>query len=307
MTTPGSRWRHTMSYMASEAVGCQTRHGTPARLPCLHQNHNGLPAWFISTVKNTFSMLENCVMPHSVMKEYDLAKICRANTNLNVLGHHCLWVQQYILGCQALTYVRKYRSYLMPGGVVKKYVWGVYGHFTFWPFHPEEARRATKVKREGSANTLSHIASQFSCHGNWYSACATKFKSKKGPFRFRLVLWKSTLQTKMLHHYFHSLSTDHTLHTVHSLSELEFNFAVSFFPCTDCERGSLTPCKLYIVQRSDKLNLNALDTGHSVHSTWNINICFEAWPLLREPQRPHIITRMPRARPYDAHCESRLY
>ena len=63
MTTPGSRWRHTMSYMASEAVGRQTRHGTPARLPCLHQNHNGLPAWFISTVKNTFSMLENCVMP----------------------------------------------------------------------------------------------------------------------------------------------------------------------------------------------------------------------------------------------------
>ena len=63
------------------------------------------------------------------MKEYDLAKICRANTNLNVLGHHCLWVQQYILGCQALTYVRKYRSCLMPGGVVKKYVRGVYGHF----------------------------------------------------------------------------------------------------------------------------------------------------------------------------------
>ena len=68
-------------------------------------------------------------MPHSVMKEYDLAKICRANTNLNVLGHHCLHCLQYILGCQALTYVRKYRSYLMPGGVVKKYVRGVYGHF----------------------------------------------------------------------------------------------------------------------------------------------------------------------------------
>ena len=188
MPTPGSRWRHTMSYMASEAVGRQTRHGTPARLPCLHQNHNDLPAWFISTVKNTFSMLENCVMPHSVTKEHDdLAKICRANTNLNVLGHHCLWVQQYILGCQALTYVRKYTSYLMLGGVVKKYVRGVYGHFAFWTFHPEEARLATKVKREGSANTLSHNASQFSCHGNWYSACATKFKSKKKLFRFSLV------------------------------------------------------------------------------------------------------------------------
>ena len=136
-------------------------------------------------------------MPNSVMKEYDLAKICRANTNLNVLGHHCLWVQQYILGCQALTYVRKYRSCLMPGGVVKKYVRGVYGHgLLFGRFIRRKPDGAAKVKREGSANTLSHIASQFSCHGNWYSACAIKFKSKKGPFRFSLVLWKSTLQTK---------------------------------------------------------------------------------------------------------------
>ena len=70
-------------------------------------------------------------MPHSVMKEYDLAKICRANTNLNVLGHHCLHCLQYILGCQALTYVRKYRSYLMPGGVVKNTSEAFTGTFYF--------------------------------------------------------------------------------------------------------------------------------------------------------------------------------
>ena len=168
-------------------------------------------------------------MPHSVMKEYDLAKICRAKTNLNVLGHHCLWVQQYILGCQALTYVRKYRSYLMPGGVVKNTFEAFTGTFYFLAVSSGGSQTGNEGQKGGFCkHIVSHRQPILMSWKLVQCLCNQVQIQKKRPFRFSLVLWKSTLQTKMLHHYFHSLSTDHTLHTVHSLSELEFNFAVSF-------------------------------------------------------------------------------
>ena len=164
-------------------------------------------------------------MPHSVTKEHDdLAKICRANTNLNVLGHHCLWVQQYILGCQALTYVRKYRSYLMPGGVVKNTSEAFTGTFYFLTVSSGGSQTGNEGQKGGFCK---HIVSQrqpILMSWKLVQCLCNQVQIQKKTFS----LQSGTLQTKMLHHYFHSLSTDHTLHTVHSLSELEFDFAVSF-------------------------------------------------------------------------------